>query len=88
MSTTTRTRRPRTPRIVDEETITIDQARRLEDAAIDAEARGIAVLGAAIEALDKLKAERAVCEARVARIQAERRAMLVEARQTTLKAAR
>jgi hypothetical protein len=80
-TTTTRTRRPRTPKVIDEQTITIDQARRLLDAAIDAEARAIAALGVA-------QTERAACEARVARIEAERRAMLAEARQATLRAAR
>jgi len=78
--TNTRTRRPRLTTI-DEATVTIDQARRLLDAAIDAEARAIAVLGQA-------QTDRATAEARVARIEAERRAMLAEARVATLKAAR
>lgn len=79
--TTTTTRRARTPKVVDETTITIDQARRLLDAAIDAEARAIAALAEA-------QTIRAACEARVARIEAERRAMLAEARQATLRAAK
>lgn len=78
---TTTTRRPRTPKAIDESTITIDQARRLLDAAIDAEARALAALGEA-------QAIRAAAEGRVARIEAERRAMLAEARQATLRAAK
>ena len=79
--TTTTARRTRKLVVVDEATITIDQARRLLDAAIDAEARAIAALAEA-------QTIRAACEARGARIEAERRAMLAEARQATLRAAR
>ena len=79
--TTTTARRARKLAVVDEASVTIDQARRLLDAAIDAEARAIAALGEA-------QLQRAAAEARVARIEADRRAMLAEARQVTLRAAK